>query len=68
MCFIKSKVKTPKVQKKTVEKTVVRHQADAELTKLSPDDNKTGYKQNIRTSVIGLSDDAVTGKKTLLGE
>ena len=68
MCFLKSKVKTPKVPKKTQPKEVVRHQADAEATKLSPDENRTGYKQNIKTSIIGLSDDAITNKKTLLGD
>ena len=68
MCFIKSKVKMPKVPKKTKSKAVVRHQADAEATKLSPDDNRTGYKQNIKTSIIGLSDNAVTDKKILLGD
>ena len=68
MCFIKSKIKTPKVQKKVQQKSVVRHQADAEATKLSTDDNKIGYKQNIKTSIVGLTDDAITNKKTLLGD
>ena len=67
MCFIKAKTSTPKVPK-TVEKQVVRHQADASATKLSADEGQTGYRENIKTSVIGLSDDAVTNKKTLLGE
>ena len=65
MCFIKSK--SVKVPKKAVQ-NVVRHQADADTTKTSLDENRIGYKENIKTSVIGLTDDAVTDKKTLLGE
>ena len=68
MCFIRSK--TPKIQTQSkVEPTpVVRHQADASVTKSSVNDNQSAYKENIKTSVIGLTDDAITKKKTLLGE
>ena len=68
MCFIKSRVKTPKVEKKVEKAPVVRTQADASLTKTSPNENQTGYKQNIKTSIVGLTDDAVVDKKTLLGD
>ena len=64
MCFIKTK--TPKISKK-VSDPVVRHQADASVTKTTGD-SAGGYRENIKTSVIGLSDDITTNKKTLLGE
>ena len=65
MCFIKAK--SSKIPKKATE-TVVRHEANADVTKTSLDGNQTGYRGNIKTSVIGLTDEAVTSKKTLLGE
>lgn len=65
MCFIRTK--TPKVSKK-VSDPVVRHQADASVTKTTNDGAAGSYRDNIKTSVIGLSDDMVTNKKTLLGE
>ena len=68
MCFIKSKSPSPKVPDKVEEKQVVSHQANASLTKTSVDQKQTGYQDNIRTSVIGLTDEANTKKKTLLGE
>ena len=68
MCFIKAKASTPKVPKTVEKDPVVRKQADASVTKTSVDEARNGYKENIKTSVIGLTDDAVTRKKTLLGE
>ena len=67
MCFIKSKSSSQTVPKK-VSDPVVRHQADASVTKSTSENTQTGYRENIKTSVIGLTDDAVTKKKTLLGE
>ena len=68
MCFIRSKKSGPSVPDEVEQEQVVRHQADASLTKTAMDEGQAGYKGNIKTSVIGLSDDAVTNKKTLLGE
>ena len=66
MCFIK-KASMP-VLPKTVESVPVeRHQADASVTKFSNNEAQ-GYKQNIKTSIIGLTDEANVKKKTLLGE
>ena len=68
MCFIRAKASTPKITKTVKKDPVVRQQADASVTKTSVDDAQNGYKENIKTSVIGLTDEAVTRKKTLLGE
>lgn len=69
MCLIKSKkVKTPKVPKQVQPDPVIRQQADASLTKTGADESFQGYERNIKTSVIGLTDEAPTQKKTLLGE
>ena len=65
MCFTKS---APVV---TVEPKdpVIRHEADASLTKNSKNNYASdGFKQNIKTSPLGLEDSANTQKKTLLGE
>ena len=65
MCFVKSS-SVPKVVE---QEPVVRQQADASLTKNSQNNqDKTGYMQNIRTSALGLVNEANTSKKTLLGE
>ena len=66
MCFIKSS--KPKVPKTVQQDPVIRHQADAEKTKNSKDENLQGYNQNLKTTPIGLTDEAKTDKKTLLGE
>ena len=59
MCFIRTK--TPKVSKKASD-PVVRHQADASVTKTTNDGSAGAYRENIKTSVIGLSDDITTNK------
>ncbi len=65
MCFAKS---TPKIDS-TPQESVVRHEADASLTKNSSNSEKQGgFKENIKTSALGLEDNANTEKKTLLGE
>ncbi len=64
MCFIKSS--SPAVPE--VQETVQRHEANAEVTKTSQSENLRGYEQNVKTSPIGLTDDASVNKKTLLGE
>ena len=65
MCFVKSS-SVPKVVE---QEPVVRQQADASLTKNSQNNqDKSGYMQNIRTSALGLVNEANTSKKTLLGE
>lgn len=65
MCFAKSE---PTVVP-AVQDSVIRHEADASLTKNSNLDNKQGiFKQNIKTTAFGLEDSANTEKKTLLGE
>lgn len=64
MCFTKSSpvVAQPK-------ETVVQHEADASLTKNSKNlTSASSFQENIKTSPIGLEDNANTKKKTLLGE
>lgn len=68
MCFIKSKSKTPSVPNVVEKDKVVRHQADASLTKSSPDGAGSTYGQNARINPIGLTDEMITNKKTLLGD
>lgn len=63
MCFIKSS--SPAVVQS---EPVVRKQADADATKSTQDKKFRGYEQNVKTSAIGLTDDANVEKKTLLGE
>ena len=66
MCFIQ---KSPKVTVPEVEEKVIRHEADASLTKKSQNEtSKKGFSQNIKTSPTGLQEDNNTNKKTLLGE
>ena len=67
MCFAKS---TPKIIA-PVEKQqpIVRHEADASVTKNSLDERHKGaFLQNVKTSAFGLEDNASIKKKTLLGE
>ena len=67
MCFIKKS--SIDVSQETSQDTIQRHQADASLTKNSQNENaQKGYLQNLKTTPIGLVDDAKTEKKTLLGE
>ena len=64
MCFAKSVVPTVEQQE-----PVVRHQADAQVTKNSNNkSNLQGYKQNFKTTPLGLVQDINSEKKTLLGE
>lgn len=66
MCFSKSAPQAPVVEPQD---PVVRHEADADLTKNSKSSNsKAVFKQNIKTSAFGLDESANTDKKTLLGE
>lgn len=65
MCFAKS---APAVVVEPQD-PVIRHEADAALTKNSQNTNSAaGFKQNIKTSAIGIDDEAKTARKTLLGE
>ncbi len=70
MCFIKKpSIPAPVAVPQQVEpEPVERHQADASKTKFSTNEVNQGYRENIRTSVIGLTDEAKIDKKTLLGE
>ncbi len=63
MCF--AKTSTPKIEQQD---PVVRHEADASTTKNSTQSQSFGYKENLKTSPVGLLDEANTEKKTLLGE
>ncbi|MBR5303659.1 MAG: hypothetical protein IKU37_02400 [Candidatus Gastranaerophilales bacterium] len=66
MCFAKSAPVVPVVKPQD---PVIRHEADASLTKNSQNNElASGFKQNIKTSALGLEDEANTAKKTLLGE
>ena len=65
MCFTKS---APSIQMQPKD-TVVRHEANAELTKNSKTSSAfQGFRENIKTSAFGLEEQARTQKKTLLGE
>ena len=66
MCFMKSS--KPAQIKEVVQEHVVRHEADASVTKNSEQSLSSGYKENLKTSPIGLTDEANVKKKTLLGE
>ena len=64
MCF----TKTPSFSTQEEEK-VVRKEANASLTKNSQNkENASSYSNNFKTTPIGLTDNALTQKKTLLGE
>ena len=66
MCFAKS---SPTIPVAEPQDPVVRHEADASITKNSQNNNLKGsFRQNIKTSALGLEDTANTYKKTLLGE
>lgn len=65
MCFVKKSSFDVPVEPDKVE----RHQADASETKNSLSDNEPkGFLQNVKTTPLGLEDNAQTQKKTLLGE
>ena len=64
MCF----TKTPKVEIAKEPEKVIRHEANASLTKPSSKRDISTFANNLRTSPIGLSDSINTEKKTLLGE
>jgi len=64
MCFIKTSA--PKISSEPTE-IVERHEANATLTKNS-NQNLKGYQENLKTTPIGLEDNANTKRKTLLGE
>ena len=67
MCFTKSSPTI--VAPVEPQDPVIRQEASAALTKTSKNDNNfQGYRENIKTSAIGLEDNANTKKKTLLGE
>ncbi|MBQ4646390.1 MAG: hypothetical protein IJB79_03485 [Candidatus Gastranaerophilales bacterium] len=64
MCFAKSSPVVVEPQE-----PVVRHEANASLTKNSKDINSaSAFKDNIKTSPLGLDDLTNKTKKTLLGE
>ena len=66
MCFAKSTPVAPVAQQQD---PVVRHEANASITKNSQNhDLKSSFKQNIKTTALGLEDIVNTDKKTLLGE
>lgn len=65
MCFIKSSTATVTAAE---EEPIVRQEADASVTKNSNQSYASGYKENLKTSSIGLTDEANVEKKTLLGE
>lgn len=69
MCFIKhSKSSAAAVAASTKKEEVVRHEADASITKNPGQALSSGYRENLKTSPIGLTEDAKINKKTLLGE
>ena len=66
MCFAKS---TPKVSVVEPQDPVIRHEADASVTKNSQNINSNGgFNQNVKTTALGLEDGLYINKKTLLGE
>ena len=67
MCFVKSgSSSAPAVVEP---QPVIRHEADAELTKNTQEKrNKSAFLENIKTSAQGIDDYANVKRKTLLGE
>ena len=65
MCFAKSSPSTPAVEP---QEPVVQHQANASITKNSQNNKKSGFSENVKTSIFGLEEQANTSRKTLLGE
>ncbi len=68
MCFVKSKPVEAAPAAVEPQDIVQRKEADASLTKTSQMGEKKGFSQNIKTSALGLQDEAQTGQKRLLGE
>ena len=68
MCFVKTS--TPSIPKESIQEDTVKiHEADADLTKNSQNNKElSAYKQNVKTSMLGLEDVTSDKKKTLLGE
>lgn len=64
MCFIKSP-KTTQIQQEPIAEL---KEANASISKNSSGQNRQSALQNIKTSPIGLTDEAKVQKKTLLGE
>lgn len=68
MCFAKS-APAQTTAPAEPQDPVIQHEADASLTKNTKNINNQGaFKQNIKTSALGLDEQANTAKKTLLGE
>lgn len=67
MCFVKSQ-SIRENDESALENLVSRKEADASLTKNTSATQQGSYEQNIRTSAIGLKDEAKVNRKTLLGE
>ena len=69
MCFIKrSKSASAAAAVSAQQEPVERHEANASITKNSGQTLTSGYRENLKTSPIGLSEEAKVNKKTLLGE
>ena len=66
MCFTKSANVVPMPVVKN--DPVIRQEADALVTKNSNSNISQGFKENLKTSVFGLDEEAKISKKTLLGE
>lgn len=66
MCFIKSKaIEAPKIEQEPIAEL---KEANASLTKNSSNLKEKAVNPNIKTTPIGLTEDANVQKKTLLGE
>lgn len=68
MCFIKSSGINAQQASIQEENAVVRHEADASITKNQNTNNSTNKNQNLRTTPMGLQEEAKTERKTLLGD
>ncbi len=69
MCFVKSSTQTVAPVPVEPEPIVERKEANASATKSSAaNTQKAVNTQNIKTTPLGLSDEATVQRKTLLGE
>lgn len=64
MCF----VKTSKITISKPKDPVIQHEANADLTKNSKNNQTQGVNENFKSTPYSLEDTTNTDKKTLLGE
>ncbi len=68
MCFIKSPSAPALIEAPKQSEVVQRHQANASATKAQKSENTQGFRENLKTSPVGIEEETTTQKKTFLGE